>query len=84
MATLLSLKDDRLVYHSSSRLVSAPQKLLDAIVNLESSGVPELKVESKVDAGKGCGLYATQDISPGELLLEVPWDYVFADEVRYS
>lgn len=68
----------------SSFSVSAPQKLLDAIANLESSTLPKLKIKSKFHAVKGCGLYATEDISPGELLLEVPWDYVFADEVSGS
>lgn len=59
----------------------ASQRLLEAIVALEDCRIDVLKMGTRLVDGKGQGLYATEDIPPGDVLLEVPWEHVLETNV---
>ncbi|GMH36051.1 hypothetical protein BSKO_03919 [Bryopsis sp. KO-2023] len=56
------------------------QNLLQSLVKLDGARVQHLKMEARNDSAKGRGLYAVEDVAPGELLLDVPWGEVFSGD----
>lgn len=60
----------------------AAQRLLQAVVDLEDCSVDDLKMGAKAVDTAGQGLYATQDIPPGQVLLEVPWEHILVVNER--
>lgn len=51
-------------------------------MDLEDCSVDDLKMEAKTVDTVGQGLYATEDISPSQVLLEVPWEHILVVNVR--